>query len=361
MKEINWVQNLINWFIKEQRDMPWRKNPIPYYVWLSECMLQQTQVATVIPYFNRFITTFPTVFDLAKSDLQTVLKSWEGLGYYSRARNLHKAAKMVAEERDGIFPTTYQDLQKLPGIGPYCAAAITSIAFQNPVPVVDGNVLRVFTRFWGLYDDIKQPKTRDILFKKLEPFIVKSSPSEFNQGIMELGALICTPKNPNCSVCPINSDCYAKEQQKTLELPVKTKSKKTPHFNIGVGVIWKKNKILIAKRKEDQMLGGLWEFPGGKQKENECITTTIKREIKEETSLEVIVKSPYAIIKHAYSHFKITLHAYKCIYKEGIAKKNTSDDIKWIPIEKLNYYPFPTANKKLIKSIIEEQKTLFKI
>lgn len=352
---MNWRNKLLNWFNTHQREMPWRSNPLPYNVWVSEIMLQQTQVDTVIPYFNRFLTRFPTVHDLAKAPQDDVLKLWEGLGYYSRARNLHKAAKYVSEELKGELPSDYKGLQTIPGIGPYCAAAITSIAFGNPVPVVDGNVFRVFTRFWGIYDDIKLPATRNMLFDRLTPEIQYVDPSSFNQGIMELGALVCSPKQPKCNQCPLSDECFAYNAQTIEDLPVKAKAKPVPHFNIAVGVIWKDGKLLIGKRKEDQMLGGLWEFPGGKQKENETLQETVIREIKEETSLDVSISKQYCTIKHAYSHFKITLHVFKCEYTSGKAKANTTDDIKWIQLSDIESYAFPKANIKALEIIKKEE------
>jgi len=357
---MTWRDQLLNWFNEHQREMPWRSNPLPYNVWVSEIMLQQTQVDTVIPYFNRFLDRFPTVHDLAKAPQDDVLKLWEGLGYYSRARNLHKAAKHVSQELNGELPSDYEGLQTILGIGPYCAAAITSIAFGNPVPVVDGNVFRVFTRFWGIYEDIKLPTTRKMLFDRLTPEIQHVNPSSFNQGIMELGALVCSPKQPKCSSCPLSSDCFALKTGVIYDLPVKAKAKPVPHFNIAVGVIWKEGKLLIGKRKEDQMLGGLWEFPGGKQKENETLQETVIREIKEETSLDVQIDKQYCTIKHAYSHFKITLHVFKCTYVSGNATANTTDEIKWIPLSEIDTYAFPKANIKALDVIKEEElsKTL---
>jgi A/G-specific adenine glycosylase len=329
--------------------MPWRSNPLPYYVWVSETMLQQTQVSTVIPYFNRFIQKFPTIQDLANADQQTVLKQWEGLGYYSRARNVHKAAQYVINELNDKIPSTYEKLQELPGIGPYIAAAIASIAFEVPVPVVDGNVLRVFSRFWGISDDIRNTSVRNTLFDQLTPIIKKvKEPSQFNQAIMELGALICTPKSPTCNSCPIATQCYANTHHKQAELPYKSKSKPTPHYDIAVGIIRDGNKILIGKRKQDQMLGGLWEFPGGKQKESESLEETVMREIKEETGLQVKLNHKITQIKHAYTHFKITLHAYDCTYISGKALPHTTDEIRWVSLSELKTYPFPKANSKVL-------------
>ena len=348
-----WVKSLLEWFNTHQRAMPWRSNPQPYLVWVSEIMLQQTQVDTVIPYFERFVSTFPTVESLASADQEDVLKLWEGLGYYSRARNLHKAAKLIVSDYDGQLPSDYKAMQKIPGIGPYCAAAIGSIAFGVKVPVVDGNVLRVFARFWGIEDDIANPKTRQILFDRLMPFIQPAPPSEFNQGIMELGALICTPKSPKCTECPLQRSCYANFNNEQSNLPVKTKKAPTPHYTIGIGVILKGRQILIAKRKEDQMLGGLWEFPGGKKKETETIEETVLREVKEETTLSVALLEPIAVVNHAYTHFKITMHAYLCEYLSGIEKPLSSDKLEWIDLNDLETRPFPTANKKIFPNLLK--------
>lgn len=333
--------------------MPWRSNPLPYNVWVSEIMLQQTQVDTVIPYFNRFLDTFPTVEVLANADQEQVLKLWEGLGYYSRARNLHKGAKLIVAQYNGKLPSTYDELQKISGIGPYVAAAITSIAFNNPVPVVDGNVLRVFSRFWGIEDDIRETKSRNAIFDKLTPFIKTTNPSDFNQGIMELGALICKPKNPQCARCPLQKECYAFINKKTDTLPFKSKSAPVPHYHIGVAVIWKDNKILIGKRKEEKMLGGLWEFPGGKQNKDETIQETVIREVKEETDLDIRIESQYCSINHAYTHFKITLHAFKTSIVSGTEKAQSATELKWASIEDCKKLPFPKANLKVFEAISE--------
>lgn len=344
----SWITNLLDWYSNDQRQMPWRTSPSPYRVWVSEIMLQQTQVVTVIPYFNRFIREFPTVFDLANADLQSILKLWEGLGYYSRARNIHKAAKQVCSQYNGILPDTYDELQTLPGIGPYVAAAIVSIAFDKPVPVVDGNVLRVFCRFWGITDDIRQPSVRKHLFTQLTPIIKQvSSPSDFNQSIMEIGALICSPKSPKCGFCPISKTCYAQINQLQSQLPYKSKTKPVPHYTVSVGLIFKKNKILIGKRKESQMLGGLWELPGGKQTENETVEQAVIREIYEETGITASISSKIGVIKHAYTHFKITLHAFMCIYIAGFPKPHSTQALRWVSLSELDQFPFPKATIKV--------------
>ncbi len=346
-----WPVQLLAWFDAHQRAMPWRDNPQPYYVWVSEAMLQQTQVDTVIPYFNRFIAKFPTVQVLAEADQQEVLKLWEGLGYYSRARNLHKAAKRVCETMGGQLPSAYEALQELPGVGPYIAAAITSIAFGHPVPVVDGNVLRVFARFWGIETDIRDARVRDMMFDRLAPIIATCDPSAFNQAMMELGALVCSPKSPKCGECPLRKDCAAFINDRVAELPFKSKKAPVPHHEIAVGVVWRDGKILIGRRKEAQMLGGLWEFPGGKVKAGESSEDAAVREVREETGLETRLLHKYCIVKHAYTHFKITLHAYACEVVAGEATANTTDEIRWVSPAELDQFPFPTANKKVIAAI----------
>jgi A/G-specific adenine glycosylase len=356
---MTWESRLVDWFKANQRVMPWRSSPQPYYVWVSEMMLQQTQVDTVIPYFTRFIKRFPTIESLATSPLDDVLKHWEGLGYYSRARNLHKAAGIVLSKHNAVLPSSYEDLQTLPGVGPYSAAAITSIAFNHPVPVVDGNVLRVFTRFWGIFENIMKQTTKKVLFHRLISSVESVNPSDFNQGIMELGALVCTPKKPKCEQCPLQCECVAFSTGQIDKLPVKDKAKPVPHYTISVGVVWDNDKVLIGKRKEDQMLGGLWEFPGGKHEEGEDFSDTCIREIKEETGLDVEIEKQYCTIKHAYSHFKITLHAFKCQLIGGLLEAKSASELKWVSLSEIDNYAFPKANKVVLSHIAEDSTLLF--
>ncbi len=335
--------------------MPWRESSDPYRIWVSEIMLQQTQVDTVIPYFERFIAQFPTIEALAKTSQQAVLKAWEGLGYYARARNLHRAAQVLFARGDRSLPTGYEELKRLPGLGDYTAAAVASIAFGEAVPVVDGNVLRVIARFRGLEDDIALPKTRRDIFAWLEPVIAREPPSLFNQAMMELGALVCRPRNPSCHACPLRLRCVAYRDEKTHVLPVKGKRAPVPHYDIAVGVIWKKGRILIARRKESAMLGGLWEFPGGKRQSAETWPQALVREVREETGLQVGVGLPYCTVDHAYTHFKITLKAFYCDYISGRLSAKESEEVKWVTLDELDQHPFPSANKQVIAAIRAHQ------
>ena len=333
--------------------MPWRSDPSPYKVWVSEIMLQQTQVVTVIPYFDRFVSRFPSFKALAAADQQEVLKLWEGLGYYSRARNLHQAARRIQEHHGGTPPQTADELRTLPGVGPYTAAAIASIAFGEPVPSVDGNVLRVCSRLWGLETPMRDKALADEVRARLTPLIATVNPSHFNQAMMETGALICAPRNPDCTHCLLARHCVAFKAGRTAELPVVERAARTPHYRVAVGVVWKRGRILIARRAEDQMLGGLWEFPGGKQERGETLEQTVIREIAEETGLQVTVTGRYATVKHAYSHFRITLTAYRCEWRSGTARPKSAVELRWIPPARLTDFPMPRANRRIAECLSE--------
>jgi len=353
------VTQLLSWYQENKRDMPWRNTSDPYRIWISEIMLQQTRVDTVIPYYDRFIQAFPTVHELAEAEQQQVLKLWEGLGYYSRARNLHTAAKEVTHQLDGRFPNTYDHLIKLKGIGPYTAAAISSIAFRKKKAVVDGNVLRVMSRFYGIKDDIRRAPVKNEIQNLVDAIIPDEHPGDFNQAVMELGATVCTPKNPGCDRCPLSTDCYAYNSVETETIPYKSSFKKIPHHQIGMGIISDANgNLLIALRPDDVMLGGLWEFPGGKQKADESIKETVARELKEELDVEVAVNEKFMELKHAYSHFKITLHAFWCKIENGTPRPNSSNDLKWVSLTEIQRYPFPKANKLLIDKLLKTNQSI---
>jgi A/G-specific adenine glycosylase len=347
----DWVLRLLDWYHQEKRSMPWRDQPTPYRVWISEIMLQQTQVATVIPYFERFITRFANIHELAIADLQDVLKLWEGLGYYSRARNLHKAAQRVDADFNGQIPRSLDQLRNLPGLGPYTAAAIASIAFGAPTPVVDGNVLRVYARFFASDNDITKPASRIALTQQLEPYIRPVDPSAFNQANMELGALVCRPREPRCASCPLATDCLALAEGRVAQLPVKSKKPQTPTVEIAVGLVWKNGKVLVARRPENKMLGGLWEFPGGKVKPDECPEETVERELREETGISVLVTDSIGVIRHTYTHFKLVMHAFSCTMTAGRARPLASDELRWMAWDDLQALPFPKANLKLFDLI----------
>jgi len=352
-----WPRRLLRWYARHRRVLPWRSRPTPYRVWISEIMLQQTRVDTVAPYFRRFVGRFPSLPRLAAASQQEVLKAWEGLGYYARARNLHKAAQRLVAEFGGRLPADLETLRALPGIGEYTAAAIASIGHGRPAPVVDGNVLRVFTRFWGIGADIRSGSVRGRLAARLAPIVAEQPPAAFNQAVMELGALVCTPVRPACAECPLRQACVARATGRTGSLPFKSRAKPVPHHDVAVGVIWRNGRVLIAKRREDQMLGGLWEFPGGRREKRESLEHTVLREIREETGLETTCGAAYCTVKHAYTHFKITMTAFKCGYVSGTARARAAAALRWVRLPKLADYPMPRANRKVIAAIEKAQRS----
>ena len=351
-KQRGFSTRLLAWYGQNKRDLPWRRDAYdPYRVWISETLLQQTQVATVIPYYERFLARFPTVQSLASAPIDDVLKTWEGAGYYARAHNLHRAAKEIAGRFGGEIPRTVGELLTLPGIGRYTAGAVASIAFNQNAPILDGNVMRVLCRYFNVADDVRKSETQKELWALSESLIPRGRAGDFNQAMMELGAMVCTPRNPSCKVCPLKRTCIAKKLGVQEQRPVKAAKKKIPHRQIGVGVIWKGKQILIARRFDDDMLGGLWEFPGGKRERGESIEECVKREVKEELGIVVRVEEEFAIVQHAYSHFSITMHAFNCRYVSGRPRAIGCAAWKWVKPSELTQYAFPTANKKIINAM----------
>ncbi|NPE30396.1 A/G-specific adenine glycosylase [Methanococcoides sp. SA1] len=339
---------LLNWYLNNKRDLPWRQTNDPYKIWISEAMLQQTQVKTVIPYYQRFIEKFPTVKDLADADQQKILKMWEGLGYYSRARNLHKAAKMIVEEFFSKVPYILDEIKTLPGVGDYISAAVLSIAFQFPIAVVDGNVKRVLARLYCLDEPVNDSKNKKIFKQHAEKLLNRENPGDHNQAMMELGALICTPKNPQCNICQVTDNCQSFKKEKVDQYPKRITKAKTPLYHISIGVIYKDGKMLITKREDDGLLGGLWEFPGGKREPKETAEDACIREIKEETGLTVTIEKYLTKVKHAYTHFRISIDVFICNYISGDIFLNGPVDFRWITKDEISDYPFPTSNHKFM-------------
>jgi A/G-specific adenine glycosylase len=356
------IYPLLKWYRAHADALPWRENQDPYRVWFSEIMLQQTQVTTVIPYYERFLAAYPTVFDLAAAERDSVLKMWEGLGYYSRARNLHRAAKIVAEEYGGEFPNTAEALQELPGIGRYTAGAIASIAFDESAPVLDGNVIRVFARLFDISEDVSQTKTKNDLWNIAEVLVPAKNPGDYNQALMELGRTVCKPRNPLCEECPIRDYCRAYAENLQNERPVKKKRAPTPHYDVTAGLIRNGDgQLLIAKRLDDALLGGLWEFPGGKQEDGESLPECLARELQEELAIVVEVGAFFVKVKHAYTHFKITLHVFECTFlpEGGQPQAIECADWRWIAEDELEQYAFSAADRQVIAALNARNGMLF--
>lgn len=346
-------QALLKWYQRHHRSLPWRETGDPYCIWVSEVMLQQTQVNTVIPYYHRFIERFPCIKDLAESNIQEVLKSWEGLGYYSRARNLHEAAKRVLDQYKGNLPETPAEFQNLPGVGDYINAAVQSIAFNHPLPVVDGNVKRVLARLFQMEEPVNQSTTHKVFKEKADKLLAASQPGTFNQAIMELGATICKPARPLCPKCPVRGYCAAFREGNTGQYPKRLISRPVKEHHIATAVVRKNGRLLITLRKPDGLLGGLWEFPGGKVLKNESPEDACKREIKEEVNLDIKIESHLTMIRHAYTHFKIKMDVFLCTYASGKIRLNGPVDFKWIRPENITNYPFPGANHKFFPALFD--------
>ena len=345
--------NLYKWYQIHKRDLPWRNTSDPYAIWVSEVMLQQTRVDTVIDYYHRFLSRFPTVADLASATQESVLKIWEGLGYYARARNLHKAAQWLMKNMNGALPDTWEAFRALPGVGDYIAHAVLSIAYHQPYAVVDGNVKRVYARFYQLSEPVNQSQSHEVYQKAANRALFTSHPADWNQAIMELGALICTPTSPKCTLCPVSGECKSFLHHQVQKYPKRVDIAKVPTHHISIGVVHKNDKLLITRRKEEGLLGGLWEFPGGKQMKKETPQKACVREIYEECHLNVAVESHLARVKHAYTHFKVDIDVFVCKYVLGRVRLTSATAHKWVRSSELSKYPFPKANHLFMKKLLE--------
>ena len=349
-KYSDFASHLLAWYDGCSCNFPWRDCKDPYKIYLSEVMLQQTQVSTVLPYYQKWIQKYPTIQSVANATQEQILKQWEGLGYYGRARNFHKSCKIILDNMGGIISSNPEEFSKLPGVGPYISAAVMSIAFQHPQPAVDANAIRIGARMEMV--DLPYPKNLKIISNYFENHIPIERPGDFNQAIMDLGRKICSADKPKCSVCPISINCKALVNNSVDKYPIKVRRAKKPHYNIAAGIIWNKGQILISKRRENGLLGGLWEFPGGKIEKGENAQTCIIREVKEELGVLVQPTSFLKQIKHAYTHFSITMDAYHCDYLQGTPQAIGCDNWKWITPEEIRLLPFPKANHKLFDKII---------
>lgn len=313
-------------------------------------MLQQTQVETVKPYYARFTQAYPTVHALAAAPLSDVLKAWEGLGYYSRARSLHAAAQAVAAA--GAFPDTVEGLMALPGIGRYTAGAIASIAFGRTEPVLDGNVTRVYARLTNLEDDVTTPAAQAKLWGLAAAWLPPKRAGDYNQAVMDLGRLICKPRHPECARCPLWDRCAAFAAGTQAQRPVKPRKAPTPHYDVAAGlIVGADGRLLIAQRPAHGLLGGLWEFPGGKQELGETLEACLARELDEELAIAVEVGELFVRVRHAFTHFKITLHAFWCRHVGGEPQKRAVQDWAWVPEADLDAYAFGKADRQVIAAL----------
>lgn len=342
---------LLSWYKDNARDLPWRRSKDPYAIWISEVMLQQTRVETVVPYYQRWMQTLPSVGDLAGADEDLVLSLWEGLGYYNRARNLHKAAKQVVNQHQGALPQDPHNLKKLPGIGKYTAAAVSSIAFGKDVAALDGNIRRVLTRLFNIKSPIGISQTEKLLWEVVQDNLPAGKAGTYNQALMELGALVCTPSSPKCELCPLLENCQAYQEGVQEERPVRKAKAPIPHVQVTAAVFQKDHKVLLAKRPPGGLLGGMWEFPGGKQEEKESLPETLAREILEELQVQISVGEKIGVYQHAYTHYRVTLHAFCCSLQSEEFQPTYHTALDWVPISSLPDYPMGKLDRLISKEI----------
>ena len=338
---------LLAWYRLNARSMPWR-GPLranPYAVWVSEIMLQQTRVEMVIPYFEKWMARFPTVTALAEASEQEVLNQWEGLGYYSRARNLHKAAKIVAEKFNGELPRDLDALRSLPGIGRYTVGAIASIAFGMDEPTLDGNLRRVFARLFDVTEPADSPAGEKILWGLVAEHLPKGQAGDYNQALMDLGATICLPKNPRCLLCPLTELCAAREAGTQELRPVLKPKKETPHVVHAAAVIVRDGKVLLAQRPSEGLLGGMWEFPNGLVEGDPA--EELAQVVETGYGLTVQAGEAMGVVQHAYTHFKVTVYAFRAD-AVSVPRRPT---LQWIPLAELENYPMGKVDRQIARKL----------
>lgn len=341
-RPFNTVQNrLLDWYYKNKRILPWRDRPDAYSVWVSEIMLQQTRAETVIPYFENWMRLFPNVAALANASEREVLNAWEGLGYYSRARNLRQAAKIVAGDLDGKIPHEVETLLELPGIGRYTAGAIASIAFGRDEPVLDGNVKRVYARLFDVTEAVNSSKGEKLLWNIARESLPKGKAGDFNQALMELGATICAPKNPRCPVCPLRKMCRARRNGTQELRPVKGPKKETPHYIHAAGMIVGDGKVLLAQRPSKGLLGGMWEFPNGRVDGDPA--RGVAKALRAGYSLKIRRKEALGVVRHAYTHFKVTVYVFRC----DLLSMPENENLKWVLPGDLNDFPMGKVDRQI--------------
>jgi len=321
---------LLAWYRRHKRDLPWRRTRDPYAIWLSETMLQQTRVETVIPYYSRFLERFPSVYALASADIDDVTQLWSGLGYYSRARNLHAAAQKIVREHASELPSEVEALRELPGVGRYTAGAVASIAFDRPAPIVDGNVARVLSRVLDLREDVTTPSVQKRLWEEAEALARGPAPGDLNQALMELGALVCTPRAPKCLVCPLREMCRGLAAGDPEALPVKAKKAAPKRIEAVCAVVMRAEKLLAVRRPPEGLLGGLWDLPGGELAKGEPPRSALERALREKLGIELSGVAALGAVQHQFTHRTLALHVFRAEAKPGRIARREYDAHRWV-------------------------------
>ena len=346
-------ETLLAWYDAGHRNLPWRKSRDPYAIWISETMLQQTRVETVIPYYERFLERFPDIETLATADREDVFERWAGLGYYSRARNLHRSAKMMVEDFGASVPDTIEQLRMLPGVGRYTAGAVASIAFDKPEAVVDGNVVRVLTRLLDLRCDVSRKDVQERLWDEAGALAKGTRPGDLNQALMEFGATVCSPRSPSCeSGCPMKRLCRGLRAGNVEALPNKPKKKKPRAVDAVAVWLPRGNKVLAVQRPDKGLLANLWELPGGELPPNSEPKDHVERLIAERTGLEVSSPIHAGTVEHIFTHLKLSLHVFRCGEAPGRVKLLNYQAHKWVSKAKLNDLPQATLARKSLELLM---------
>jgi A/G-specific adenine glycosylase len=353
---------LLRWYDAEKRDLPWRRTRDPYAIWISEAMLQQTRVETVIPYYERFLARFPDVDSLASADQDEVYGEWAGLGYYSRARNLQAAAREIVAQHDGQLPSDIDSLRSLPGIGRYTAGALASIAFDRCEALVDGNVARVLARLLGIREDVKSRPVLDRLWDEAALLVRGERPGDLNQALMELGATICTPRSPGCEACPWQRRCDARRAGDAESLPLKAAKKQPRKMVAAVGWIRRgnANEVLIVRRPSGGLMGGLWELPGGECQAGEKASDALQRHLRTSLGLELRHIEPSGSVTHAFTHRALRLHVFRCEAR-GRVRPSASDHFEaheWVAEGALAERPHGATTRKALALLAQQPPTL---
>ncbi len=345
MTDRSFSRKLLVWYARNRRNLPWRESSDPYRIWVSEVMLQQTTVRSVLPFYEKWLALFPDLPSLARAPLRRVLSAWQGLGYYQRAKNLRAAARTILRDHGGRIPSDARVLRKLPGFGPYTTAAVLSLAFGKRVPLIDANVRRVMMRVLGLKGTATAGRDRQI-HEHLAGLVPAGDPGGFNQAMMELGALLCRSRKPHCPICPVLGSCRAAREgrQATIPEPRKIAQKR---IEAVVAVVRKGDKFLIQKRPPKGLFGDLWEFPGGKVERGEKLGEALRREIREELGTGIRRVRYLTTVGHAYTRFQATLHVFAC----GLAGEREFDrkTVRWVTLRSLRRYPLPAGSVKIVR------------
>jgi len=350
---------LLRWYRRARRPLPWRRDRDPYRVWVAEVLLQQTRVEQAAPYFERFLTAFPTIAALARAPRARVLKVWEGAGYYARAHHLHEAARRLVRERAGRLPSTVAELEELPGVGPYIARAVAAIAFDRAEVALEANGLRVAARWTREERDVRSAAVRARMGSVLAPLLPPDSPGEFNEAVMELGETVCVPVGPRCGRCPVSFACRAyAELDDPGALPMRAPAPPRPHVRASVVVLRAGGRWLVQRRPATGLLPGLWEFPGGRIEPGESPESAARRELAEETGVHVEELLPIGTVRHAYSHFSVELHAFAANPgpRSGVG---SSLDRRWVTRAEFDRLAVPKATEKVVRLLESVPGTAF--